>query len=272
MSVQPASSPADELQRAADVLGKNLIIALPPAIASLLLGIVVVVGVISTVAAIVVGHAAAGPAGTLAGIGFGALIIGLLTIVCVFLVIFAQAIVIRAAEDAWQGRRIDLGASLGAVLSRLPDLLVAFFISLAIVLALCITVIGIPLVLVAAYFLMYVTAAVVNGGESGIGAISTSFRIAKDNFGPSIVAFIGIVVAAIVGNVANGLVSHVPLVNFIVWFVVGGLTAAYSALVSARFYDLLRGPAPFAASTASGMAPPPPMPPASSGGPPTIIR
>ena len=54
MSVQPVSSPADQLQRAAEVLSKNWILALPTAIASLILGIVMVVAVISVVTAAVV--------------------------------------------------------------------------------------------------------------------------------------------------------------------------------------------------------------------------
>jgi hypothetical protein len=115
---------------------------------------------------------------------------------------------------------------------------------------------------------MFVTPAVMIGRESGTGAVSTSFRIASQNVGPSLIAFVGIVGASIVASFANAIAAHIPIVNFIVSFAVGGLAAAYSALVMARFYDMLRGGVPRAAA-AAGYAPPPPPP---DSGPPTVIR
>jgi hypothetical protein len=271
MSVQPASSPVDQLQRAAEVLSKNWILALPTAIASLLFGVILVVGVLSMAAALFVGHAAAGGLGAVAGLGTGALIVAVLAIIGLLLLIFAQAIVISASEDAWQGRPVNLGASLALAGARLPDLVVAFIISALIMIvpiALCFVFIGVPLVLVGAYFLMYVTPAVMIGRENGTGAVSTSFRIASQNVGPSLIAFAGIVGAAIVASIAEGITAHIPIVHFIVWFAVGGLTAAYAALLTARFYDMLRGSVPLAA-TAGGYVPPPPPP---DSGPPTVIR
>jgi hypothetical protein len=271
-SVQPVSGPADQLQRAAEVLSKNWILALPTAIASLVLGMILVLGVVSVATATFVGRQAGGGAGMWAGLGSSAIIAAVLAFAGFLLVIFSQAIVIHASEDAWEGRPVNLGASLAATVSRLPDLIVAYIISALILLVaimLCAVVIGFPLVFVAIYFLMYVVPAVVIGRESGTTAISTSFRLASHNVGPSLIAFAGIVGASIVAFILTGITSHIPLINFIVSFAIGGLAAAYTALVSDRFYDLLRGTVPLVTATPTGSAPPPPPP---DSGPPTVIR
>jgi hypothetical protein len=49
------------------------------------------------------------------------------------------------------------------------------------------------------------------------------------------------VIVAIIGQVVTSVVGHVPFLNFVAAFLIGGFTAAYSALVSARFYDVLGG-------------------------------
>jgi hypothetical protein len=103
-------------------------------------------------------------------------------------------------------------------------------------LVLCIVLIGIPLLIVAGYFLMYVPAAILVGGEGAFAAVATSVRIARSRVGESVVAWLGLLVANVVGVTVNGVVSHIPLVNFVVAFAVGGLTASYGALVIADFY------------------------------------
>ncbi|MGP6158531.1 MAG: hypothetical protein ACLPYS_13685 [Vulcanimicrobiaceae bacterium] len=240
MNLTPAISPADELQRAAEVLSKNWILAAPTAIASLLLSIVMLFVVVSAVGTTLLGGVVGGHAGAAAGIGTALLFGGICSIVGLCLVLLAQAVVIHASEDAWHGRRPNLGASLSAVLGRLPDLLIAALLMALIIGALCMTVIGIPFVLVAGYFFIYVTPAVILGRESATRALGTSFRLARSRVGESVVAFIGLIAAAIVGVIANSLVSHIPLVNLLTAFAVGGLTSAYAALVQARFYDRLR--------------------------------
>ncbi len=272
MSVQPAAGPFDQLQRAAEVLSKNWILALPTAIASLAVSVILVLGVFSLAAALFVGHAAAGGLGSLAGLGTGGLILAVLLLLGLLLVVVSQAIVIHAAEDAWQGRPVDLAASLTAIMGRLPDLIVAFIISaliLIVTLALCAVLIGFPLVFVAWFFLMYVTPAVIIGREGGVAAVQSSFRLARQNVGTSFIAFIGIVGASLAAAILNSIVSHIPLINFVAAFAIGGLAAAYSALVSARFYDIVRGAVPLSAGAAFAPQPPPPPP---DSGPPTVIR
>ncbi|MFY9780562.1 MAG: hypothetical protein WAJ85_08635 [Candidatus Baltobacteraceae bacterium] len=245
MSIRPPVSPADELQRAAEVLSQNWILAVPTALASLTFFLIVIFIVLSVVGTTVLGGLAGGHLGAAAGLGTGAIVALLASLLGAGVVVLAQAVVIHASEDAWQGLSPNLGASLGAVLGRLPDLLVATILSGLIVAALCLTVIGIPFVAVASYFLMYVTPAVILGRESGTGALATSFRIARTRVGESFVAFLGLIAASIVGVVANTLLGHIPLVNLLTAFAIGGLTSAYAALVQARFYDLLRIPAAY---------------------------
>ncbi|HMD02681.1 MAG TPA: hypothetical protein VKG44_06900 [Candidatus Baltobacteraceae bacterium] len=267
MVAQPVLSPADELQRALALLTKNWILALPTAVASLILAIVLVFGAISLATATVVGHAAGGGLGTLAGIGTGALLVLAGLIVGIVVLIVAQAVVMRAAEDAWQGRPVDLAASFTAVSGRLPDLFTAIVLSFLIMLIpilLCFVLIGFPLIIVGAYFLMFVTPAVIIGGQGGAAAIRTSFQISTQNVGPSLIALLGILGAALIGNIAGAIASHIPLVNLVVPFAIGGLTSAYGALVAARFFDILSSRAP-----ASVPAYVPPAPP--SAGPPTTV-
>jgi len=271
MSVQPVSGP-DQLQRAAEVLSKNWILALPTAVASLVLALIVILGVVSLAATIFIGHAAGGGLGSLAGFGTGGLILGVLVLIGFLLIAISQAIVIHASEDAWQGRPVNLAASLNAVLGRMPDLVVAYVISaliMLVTLALCFVVIGFPLVFVAIFFLVYAIPAVVIGREGGVAAVQSSFRLARQDVGTTFIAFIGIVGVSLVAAVLNSIVSHIPLINFVAAFAIGGLATAYSALVSARFYDIVRGAVPL--STGATFAPQPPPPPPDSG-PPTVIR
>jgi hypothetical protein len=246
--VKTQIDPVAELQRAAELLFKNWALAIPTAVASLVIGIVCFVVIASAMASVFVGSVVGGHLGAgLAGLLAAAPLLLLFVAASAVLIVLAQAVVVRAAEDVWEGRPLDLAASLGAVTGRLVPLVGALalaFLVLLIPLALSAVVIGVPLVLVAAYFLMYVIPAVVLGGESASGALSSSFAIAKANAGPSIVAFVGILVAGIVGSIANAIFAHIPLLNVLVAFAVGGLTSAYAALVAARFYTLLRAVPP----------------------------
>jgi hypothetical protein len=239
---------AGELQRAAELLFKNWALAIPTAVVSLAISITFFVVVASAVATVFAGGLAGGHLGAgLAALFAAAPLLLIFIAASAVLFVLAQAVVVRAAEDVWEGRPLDLSVSLAAVTGRIVPLVGALVLSILVLLipiALSAFLIGIPLVLIGAYFLMYVIPAVVLGGESASGALSASFAIAKENVGPSIIAFVGILVAGIVGSVANSIFSHVPLLNFLVAFAVGGLTSAYTALVASRFYTLLRPGAP----------------------------
>jgi hypothetical protein len=247
MGLRPAFSPGNELQRAAELLSKHWILAVPTAVGSVVLSLILIFGVLSIAATTVLGGVFGGHAGAAAGIGTGALFALGLFILGVVVLNLTQAVVIHAGEDAWLGRSPNLAASLGVVIARLPDLVVSMLATLAILLiplALCAVLIGFPLLVIAGYFLLYVTPAVVLGRENGLAAVGTSFRIARTYVGESVVALLGVIAAEIVGSIANTLVVHIPLVNILTAFAIGGLTSAYAALVQARFYDLLYQTAP----------------------------
>jgi hypothetical protein len=164
-------------------------------------------------------------------------------VVMVLISTAAHAVVLAAAHDAWSGRDPDYGAAFRLTLARFPALLVAAFATAllyAIPVVLSFLLVGIPLLFVLGYFLMYARAAIMIGGEDGITAIATSFRLTTSNAGPSIVAFAGIIAAFIIGRIVDAATIHIPLIGLVTAFFVGGATAAYIALVEVRFYELLR--------------------------------
>jgi hypothetical protein len=228
--------PAAELQRAAELLFKNWLLAIPTALVSLAIALFGVFVLASVIGSAALGGLAGGRMGaTLAALAAAAPLLLAFCVVAAVLIVLAQAVVVRAAEDVWEGHPVDLSASLGAVSGRVGSLVGALVL---------VILIGIPLVLLAGYFVMYTVPAVVLGGESPTGAVAASFRIAKEHVGPSIVAFVGIVVAFLAGAIINALFSHLALLSVIVQFAVGGLTSAYGALVAARVYMLLRPATP----------------------------
>jgi hypothetical protein len=259
----PSSEAADKLQRSAELIFKHWTLALPTAVASVLVVLVAVFGALTVAAGTFAGSLAAGHLG--AGVGFGsALLVAIVALgIAVAALWFAHAMVVAAAPDVLADREPNLGAAAAVVFARAPELVAAFliFLVLAVVpLALCIVLIGFPLLIALGYFLMYVPAAIVIGGEGALQAIGTSVRLARSRAGESVIAWIGLVIASVVGVVVNGVVSHIPLVNVVVAFGVGGFVAAYDALVLADFYLWLRLPA----------APPAGVDPI--GGAPTVLR
>jgi hypothetical protein len=270
MVARPTIDSGTELQRAFDILVKNWILALPTAIASLAALFFVVFLVASLVASAVgIGVGSEGR-----HLGLGAALFGAGTfaalggfIALVVLSMLAQAVVVHGAEEAWLGRPVDLVASLGIAIARLPALIVsglAIMLIMIVPIALSAVLIGIPLVVIVGFFLIYVLPAIVIGNESGISAIGTSFRLAKENFAPSAVAAIAIVLSLALGQAINVSLGHIPVIGWLAAFVVGGFSSAYGALVAARFYTLLTGSAApsitnvYTAPTISGppMAPP----------------
>jgi len=232
-----------ELKAAVKILFARWTLALPTAFSSLAIAGLVffVIGavVVSALAAILMGGRGAG----LAAISAGASTVAFAFVAIVLISTAAHALVLAAAHDAWAGRDPDYGAAFRLTLARFPALLVAAFATAmmyAIPVALSFLLIGIPLLFVLGYFLMYVRAAIVIDGEDGLTAIATSFRIASSRSGPSLVAFGGIIAAFIVGRMVDAVTIHLPVIGLFTAFFVGGATAAYIALVEVRFYELLR--------------------------------
>jgi hypothetical protein len=232
-----------ELQAAAELLIARWTLALPTAIASFVVGLFIV-AIVATVLVSALGAVAlAGrPGGVAALLGAGALTAAAGCIGLVLVVGFAQAVVIAASEDAWHGRSPDFGRAIGRAVTKLPTLIVLFVLVLllaVIPVMLSFVLIGVPLLLALGFFLMFALPAVIVGGESATGAIASSFRLARANLTPALAAFVAIIIATAIGRIADAMFLHIPLIGLLVTFFVGGLTAAYSALVSVRFYDLL---------------------------------
>jgi hypothetical protein len=270
---RPPFSPSEHLSRAAELLFKYWILAIPTAVASLLVMVILIVAVLSVIATVVAGHATAGHTGAAVGLGTGLLIAAALFFAGMAGLYVAQGMVIAGAPAVLEDRPPDLAAAFRVTLGRLGDLSIAGVLTLALAivpLALCIVLIGFPLLLLLGYFVMYVPAAVVVGNESGVAAIQTSFRIASTRIGESAIAWLGMFLAFVAGAIANSIAIHIPLVNLLAGFAVGGFTSAYSALLSVQFYLELRdgGPPP-------AMQSPQQTPAAGAqayGGPPSIIR
>lgn len=256
-----------ELQDSFQLLFKNWMLALPTAIASLLatLLMVLVVGALigGVVGAGVLGGGANGQGSAaaatalLGGAGIMALVGG---IVVVLVSLGAHATVVFAAADVWAGKPVDLGSAMSRAFPKLGQLILAAILIflLAIIPGILVFLfIGVLLLIALGFFMMYVTPGVTVGDKGAMDAIKESFNLAKNNFAPSAIAFVGVVVVALVGAIINSIFLHWFVLNFIVGFVVGGLTSAYAAIVVVRFYQLLTR----SARLAPAAAPPAPTAP-----------
>jgi hypothetical protein len=247
------------------MLFKYWVIAVPPALASVAIVLVVFATIVTLIGTALAGallggdHPSAG-----AGVGFGlGSILGLGGIVLGFVALnVAQAVTMHASLDAFADRTPDLAASFRAIAPRLRELSISMFLSfvlLIVPIALCFVLVGIPLVLVATYFLIYVQAAVVLGGERAIPAIATSARIATTHVGHTLILAIAVLAVTFGGSIANAALVHIPLLNILTGFAIGGLTSAFVAMATARFYTVLHDLPPDSAY-ANVPAPPPPPP------------
>ncbi len=251
-----------ELQSAFNVLTKNLVLAVPTALVSLAGGLFAVFMVAAVMASIMGAGVVSGMGGPSGGMRPG-LMAGLLTggglmlvlffVILVLLGILAQATVMAGAERVWHGQPADLMAGVSRAMSKIGPLFLLFLIGLIIgFVCFIIIVIGWIAGIVLAFFFMYTIPAIVVGNQGVMDALRTSWRLVRENIGPSLTAFLGIIVVSAIGAVINRVFLHIPVVGLIVSFIVGGLTAAYSALVLVRFYDLLRGQASAIPTTTSG--------------------
>jgi len=248
-----------ELTNAFKILMNNWVLAIPTAVASLIFMLILFFTIFAAIGSVVGAGALGGlhPGGAMAMLGGFGILGTVLLILAILIALVANASVIAASEGVWQGRPADLSGGISRAIGKLPHLIVAailIFLLAIIPTLLAIFVIGIFLLIALGFFMMYVFPSIMVGNEGGASSLGASFRLAKENFGPSALAFVGIVVVLVIGNIINTIFSHVIGLNFIIAFVVGGLTSAYAALVSVRFYDLLRGSAVPAVGT------PPPLP------------
>ncbi len=239
--------PVAELQNAFQALIKNWILAVPTGLAALVATaffvFVVAASLASFMGAGALGGFHPGAAGALLGVGGLTMVIGDLIIALLF--ILAHATVMGGAENVWHGQPADLSAGLSKAFSRLPTLIGLFLIAIvaAFVCSLLVVALGLGLLLglLLLFFWMYALPAIVISNQGAWESLGTSYRLVRANFGPSITAFLGIIVAVIIGQIIVWLFHAIPPLAVVVALIVGGFTYAYAALVSVRFYDLLRG-------------------------------
>ena len=246
MAVQTPIDPVNELQAAFRVLLNNWILAIPTALVSLIAAIFAVFMIAGFMASVMGAGLTGmhpGMAGALLGAGGLTLFVGV--IILVLLSLLAHATVIGAAEHVWRGQAADLPGGFAKAMAKLGPLFVLFIILclIGLVCAILTPLLGLGLIvgLVLAFFFMYSLPAIVVGNRSATEALGDSWRLVRANTGPSIIAFIGIIVVSIVGQIIITLFHAIPFLHVIVSFIVGGLTAAFVALVLVRFYDLLSG-------------------------------
>lgn len=234
-----------ELQNAFRVLFKNWILAVPTGVAALIAAAFFFFVVLATIGSVVgVGTmAGASPKAALALIGAGGLTFIIGGVVIAILYLLACASVMAAAEDVWRGQPADLARGISKALSKLGPLIVLFLIAIVVgvVCTLLIVALGLGIILaiVLSFLWMYALPAIVVGNQGAMQALGTSYRLARQNLAPSLMAFLGIIVVTFIGEIVIRLFHGLPALGIIVAFAVGGLTYAFSALVSVRFYDLL---------------------------------
>lgn len=238
-----------EIQSAFSTLTKNWMLAVPTAVSSLVWAVVFITILGSALAAMGLGGMGAlgsdsgtgimGAIAALAGIG------GIGVLVAVLVSIVATAAAAAAAQDVWSGAGVDLGRAVGRALACLLQIILAGLILFICCVVVAITFVG-PFIL--AFLMMYVLPAIVVGNAGATDAIGQSWNLTTKNFGPSIVAFIAILLVGLIGGFVGNLFIHTGPLWVVVSAAINALTAAFAALVSVRFYDLLRAGVPTTAT------------------------
>jgi len=246
-----------ELQKSFQLLFQknNLMLAVPILVGSLVAGIIIAIGVVIAfgsllagggMAAILSGGAShgAGILGLLfSGLGF---VFVVLCFVAVIVALLGYAWAYAAAEPVWQGSEVDIGGGLNKALAKVGPLAVLGII-LALVFGLLWWTILVPILV--GLFCVYCVPYIMQGNQSGTGAIGASINLAKDNFGPTGILFLAFIVLGVASAIINAILGFIPILGQLVALAVGALLGAFCILAVQRFYTLLTG-AP-AASTAA---------------------
>jgi hypothetical protein len=244
---------------------KNWMLAVPILVSLLVAGIVIAVAGMVAFGSLMAGG---GLAGAMAGGGesrgpmamFGLLFsgLGLLFVIAVLagivIAVFGYGWAYAAAEPLWKGGDPDIGGGFNKALAKLGSLVVLALI-VGIVDALLFWTVIVPILIF--FFCIYTIPYVMQTNQSGAGAIGASINLAKDNFGPTALLFVALIVVGIVAGIVNGILGLIPLLGQIIAIVVGALVGAYTILAVMRFYNLLTG----SATAVPVAAPPPPTTP-----------
>jgi len=249
-----------ELQKSFQLLfqKKNWMLAVPILVGCLVAGIIIAIGVVIAFGSLLAGG---GMAAILSGGGtHGAGVLGLLfsglgfvfVVLCFVAVIVAllgYAWAYAAAESLWQGGDADIGGGLNKALAKVGPLSV-----LGIILALVSVVLGWTIIvpILVGLFCVYCIPYIMQGNQSGAGAIGASINLAKDNFGPTGILFLAVIVLCIAAVIATKILGFIPILGQLAALAVVALLGAVGILAVQRFYTLLTGaPAPTTAARAA---------------------
>jgi len=143
--------------------------------------------------------------------------------------IIAQAAIARAVADVADGAAPDFESVYRRVLSRAGTLLVTLLRVMVIVLALFITIVGIPFAIYFTIRWMFIAQAIVIEGESSSGAMELSARVVKGSWWRTF----GILF--IVGLLASLPIGAVTLLFSAATPIAGGLASAVAAAIALPF-------------------------------------
>jgi hypothetical protein len=243
-----------ELQKSFQLLfqKKNWMLAVPILVGSLVAGIVVVIGAMVAFGSMIFGGGAAamlsgggtegrGAGGLMAALfsGMGILFI-VLCLVAIVVAVLGYAWAYAAAEPLWKGGDPDIGGGFGKALAKLGSLAVLGIIFTVVFLLLGWTII-VPLA--AGLFCIYCIPYIMQGNESGTGAIGASINLAKNNLGPTAMLFLAFIVVGIAMGIVNAILGIIPFLGSLVGLAVGALGGAFGILAVMRWYALLTGAA-----------------------------
>jgi hypothetical protein len=214
--------------------------------------------------------AGAGTAGMMAGgegrgptAMFGALFSGLGILFIVFVIagiiaaVFGYGWAYGAAEPVWRGGDPDIGGGFSKAMSKLGSLIVLAAI-VGVVDALLFWSVIVPILI--GLFCLYTIPYIMQGNQTGTGSIGASISLSRENFGPTAMLFLGLIVIGIIAGVINAIIGLIPVLGQIVAIAVGSLVGAYCILAVMRWYNLLTGSATVAAATVPPAPPPPTAP------------
>ena len=251
--------PMAELQSAFNILTKNLSLAAIPTIGLLICFAVFAMVLVASGAGAIVASGFNDVTTLLSVLGGAIIGVCVAALIAIVVTSIANAAVVVAAKDVWDGRPPDFASAVSRAVSRVVDLFLACLVIAIICVAISWTIIG-PLALL--FLMIYVCPAIIVGGENAFAAMGTSWRMVTQNAGPTFGAFLGILVIGIAGFIVNAVLQHIPILGVIISLLINGFISAFAALVIVRFFDLLRANATGSAMATPSSSPPPPPPPA----------
>lgn len=172
-----------------------------------------------------------------------ALVIYVIVLALVGVVTFALTVCMAA--DVVENGSTSLGSGMSRFTSNLGSLLIAGILS-GIIIGVG-TVLCVLPGLVAAFFLMFVFAAVVLGKMGPTEAMQASFATVKDNIVDALVLMAIIFGLSLAGSLVSSILGFIPILGGLVGAVIIALIYAFSLLLTVEVYNDLTATAPPAA-------------------------